>query len=132
MEQLLESLLNNFSELKQKQELLITKIDTLVSMNHDLINANLKNCGIKTNGVSKPLMATESKQTDSLFYGVDNDSFYVYGSTYDVKDKIKGLGGKWDKTNSRWTLTDCSEEMLNDTFPTIVKKQGSNKCLIDD
>jgi hypothetical protein len=131
MEGKLDMLLLEISEFKKKQQELIKKIDSLVSMNNDLITANLKNLCGKTVIDNKSQLST--KTVEELYYGEDNNSFYIYGSTYDVKDKIKSLGGKWDKSNSRWVISECEEDDINKLFPEIIKKQYSNnKCLIDD
>lgn len=130
MEDILNKLLIEINDLKYKQSELLSKLDLLVSMNNDLINANLKSFGIKTTIDNKSPVG--GKKNEELYYGIDTNSFYIYGSTYDVKDKIKSLGGKWDKSNSRWVVCDCEENDINKLFPEIIKKQNSNKCLIDD
>lgn len=129
MEDILNKLLLEINTLKYQQKELITKLDSLVSMNNDLITANLKNlCGKSQVENKSPISI---KKTEELYYGIDTDSFYIYGSTYDVKDKIKSLGGKWDKTNSRWVINECDEDDINKLFPDIIKK-SNNTCLIED
>lgn len=132
MEDTLNNLVREIMVLNKQQTELLTKLDSLVSMNNDLIAANLKNLCVKT-VVEEKSPQQNKKLEDLLYYGEDGNSFYVYGSTYSVKDKIKSLGGKWDKNNSRWVITGCEDDDINNLFPDIIKKQyTNNKCLIED
>jgi hypothetical protein len=134
MDNQMDTLISEVIELKQSQKQLISKIDALVSMNTDLINANLKLVGeFRRQPEKQTDKKTDKKNDDSIYYGVDpSATVYIYGSTYNVKDKIKNLGGKWDKTNSRWVMGLCEEDDVLTVFPDIIKKQLSNKCLLED
>lgn len=134
MDNQMDSLVSELIELKQSQQQLISRVDALVSMNTDLINANLKLVSeFRKQPEKQTDKKTDKKNDDFIYYGVDSsDGVYIYGSTYNVKDKIKNLGGKWDKTNSRWVIGLCEEDDVISVFPDIIKKQLSNKCLLED
>jgi hypothetical protein len=39
----------------------------------------------------------------------ENETLIVTGKTFDIKDEIKTLGGRWDATRGAWTLPDTEE-----------------------
>lgn len=135
MDETIDLINKNYKDLSEKYDLLLTKIETLVDMNKDLINANLKMSNTSNttanNQSANKVNAKKKFETGSgLFYELFGNGVYIHGYTFSNKDKIKELGGRWDGTNSRWVIETCDEETIIDTFPDIIKKETISKCLI--
>lgn len=137
----LELLFDEIKEVKEQQAEIIKNLELIMSMNNDLINANYKLStelkggdklsGDKQLGIKK-INDKFAEKTNELYYGINgSNGIYIYGSTYDVKSEIKSIGGKWDKSNTRWNIDNCDEDKLVEMFPNIIKHQLGNKCLLD-
>lgn len=126
-------ILTELNSIKQVQERILNKLELLTSVNTDLINANMKLLSSSRNDIQKQQSSSDSETddtSDKLIYEICSDSLYVSGSTYSNKDKIKGLGGRWDPGSSKWKINNIQENKFLETFPRAKKRNV--KCLLDE
>jgi len=60
--------------------------------------------------VKKPGNTQETSKTCVIVDRLDNGDFMISGNTYDVKEVIKGMGGKWTTSPSKgWVISNPIE-----------------------
>ena len=126
-------------DVHQKLDKIINLLETVVSMNSDLIKANVKLTNSNERIVEeygkpesgyKNIMEYASKQSKTssddeaeVFYKIISGKIYLSGKTFDLKDKIKKLGGKWTPKNKSWCLS-CSVDEIRSVIPNIKMQEN--------
>ena len=49
---------------------------------------------------------------DMVSYQIDNLMLHISGKTYNFKEQLKVIGGKWDSKNNYWTIPNSPENIV--------------------
>jgi hypothetical protein len=95
------------------------KIDSIVEVNNELIQQNIK----LSDKVFKNIVSPEIESSPSnLFYEIQDSFVMISGpGTYESKDKIKELKGEWYGALKCWKCKITQEE-VKQKFPHIKEK----------
>lgn len=108
--------------LESKFNELARKIDSLVEVNNELIQQNIKLSNKLFGDVVTPEVEV-SPSPSSLFYELKDSCVFISGpGTFDSKSKIKELGGEWQGPLKSWKCRISLEE-VKQNFPQIKEKK---------
>ena len=112
----------NSIEINQKLDKIINLLETVVSMNNDLIKANVKLTNTKEVFKNAEVPVFENKTTQQntapVLCSVSEGVVFLSGNTFSVKDKIKSLGGKWTPKKKGWTMP-CSLSTVKNVIENL-------------
>ena len=63
-----------------------------------------------------------SNKDTNIYYTYHKNTVLVYGNTFDNKEKIKEIGGIWNKGLKGWIIDKDQETNLKDSIPGIKEK----------
>ena len=109
----IELLINKIDKLSEK-------LDSVISLNQDLIKTNLHLSGKFGNSDSD--REEQSTKVKNLFYFEKDGSTIIHGNgTFDKRTEIKNIGGVWNKDMKAWEVY-SDLDLIKTAFPGIKSK----------
>jgi len=70
----------------------------------------------------KELKTSNINKMEEVFIKEDEDIVIVYGKTYKIRENIKKLSGKWNKSDKHWEIEGNIEDILKELSKEALSK----------